>query len=127
MDTQTDARTDNPKPICPFDFFEVGGIIIYIPNSQIDMAVSYKQSFTTFCVKLPLLLMLESLHVRSYVSCFCMVMHQFFLDVISNKQNFSLSPPFTRMHIHITAMILSFWTDRSGQCRVLTVPNFFCI
>ena len=27
-DRRTDGRTDRPKPICPLNFFEVGGIII---------------------------------------------------------------------------------------------------
>ena len=29
-DGRTHTRTDNPKPICPFNFFEVGDIIIII-------------------------------------------------------------------------------------------------
>ena len=28
FDEWTDARTDNPKPICPINFFEGGGIKI---------------------------------------------------------------------------------------------------
>ena len=30
-DERTDGRTNNPEAICPSNFFEVGGIIMYTP------------------------------------------------------------------------------------------------
>ena len=36
MNGRTDARTHKPKPICPVNFFEVGGIDIKIKTSRED-------------------------------------------------------------------------------------------
>ena len=39
-DGQTNGRTDRPKPICPLNFSEVGGIMIVL--SHISFRVYYK-------------------------------------------------------------------------------------
>ena len=43
-DRWTDGRTDRPKPICPLNFSEVGGIKIPRTLGTVEVSVSYHKS-----------------------------------------------------------------------------------
>ena len=46
-DGRTDRRTDRPKPICPLNFFEVGGIKskIFIKYKKKENHIRYKKPY----------------------------------------------------------------------------------